>query len=87
MSSRKPLIVGIGGTTRIGSTTERALSVALKAVEAGGGETRLLGGEFLAKGVVVEHARAGNAALILRHGLVIEGAPQRAFHQAAQNAE
>ena len=49
MSSRKPLIVGIGGTTRIGSTTERALSVALKAVEAGGGETRLLGGEFLAR--------------------------------------
>ena len=31
MSSRKPLIVGIGGTTRIGSTTERALSVALRA--------------------------------------------------------
>lgn len=49
MISRKPLIVGIGGTTRIGSTTERALSVALKAVEAGGGETRLLGGEFLAR--------------------------------------
>ena len=49
MISRKPLIVGIGGTTRIGSTTERALSVALKAVEAGGGETRLLGGAFLAR--------------------------------------
>ena len=49
MISRKPLIVGIGGTTRIGSTTERALSVALRAVEAGGGETRLLGGAFLAR--------------------------------------
>ena len=49
MTVRKPLIVGIGGTTRIGSTTERALSVALKAVEAGGGETRLLGGAFLAR--------------------------------------
>ncbi|KQW70947.1 FMN reductase [Phenylobacterium sp. Root77] len=47
MSLRKPLIVGIGGTTRPGSSTERALSVALRAVEAGGGETLLLGGEFL----------------------------------------
>ena len=41
---------------------------------------RLLGGELPAKGIVVEHARAGNAALILRHGLVIEGASQSAFH-------
>ena len=49
MSSRKPLIVGIGGTTRIGSSTERALGVALRAIEAGGGEGRLLGGEFLAR--------------------------------------
>ena len=45
---RRPLIVGIGGTIRPGSSTERALAVALRAVEAGGGETRLLGGEFLA---------------------------------------
>jgi len=49
MSSRKPLIVGIGGTIRAGSTSERALAVALQAVEAGGGETRLLGGDFLAR--------------------------------------
>lgn len=49
MSSRKPLIVGIGGTTRLGSSSERALQVALAAVEAGGGETRLLGGEFIAR--------------------------------------
>ena len=49
MSSRKPLIVGIGGTTRPGSSTERALTIALRAVEAGGGETRLLGGEFLSR--------------------------------------
>lgn len=46
--ARKPLIVGIGGTVRTGSSTEKALTVALRAVEAGGGETRLLGGEFLA---------------------------------------
>jgi FMN reductase len=45
---RRPLIVGIGGTVREGSSTEKALAVALRAVEAGGGETRLLGGAFLA---------------------------------------
>lgn len=49
MSLRKPLIVGIGGTTRPGSTSERALQVALRTVEAGGGQTRLLGGDFLAR--------------------------------------
>ena len=46
--ARKRLIVGIGGTIRSNSSTEKALKVALAAVEAGGGETRLLGGEFLA---------------------------------------
>ncbi len=49
MSGRKPLILGIGGTIRTGSSTERALQCALRAVETRGGETRLLGGEFLAK--------------------------------------
>jgi FMN reductase len=49
MSGAKPLIVGIGGTVRAGSTTERALAVALRAAEAAGAETRLFGGEFLAK--------------------------------------
>jgi FMN reductase len=45
--TRRPVILGIGGTVRNGSSTEKALAVALRAVEAGGGETRLLGGEFL----------------------------------------
>ena len=49
MSSKRPLIVGIGGTIRPGSTSERALQVALRSVEAGGGDTRLLGGEVLAR--------------------------------------
>ncbi len=44
----KPLIVGIGGTVRDGSSTEKALQIALRAVEAAGGRTRLLGGAFLA---------------------------------------
>jgi FMN reductase len=38
-----PLIVGLGGTTRIGSTSERALAVALEACAAAGCETRLFG--------------------------------------------
>ncbi|WP_304172223.1 NADPH-dependent FMN reductase [Phenylobacterium aquaticum] len=48
-TARRPRIVGIGGTIRPGSSTERALAVALKAAEAGGAETQLLGGDFLAR--------------------------------------
>jgi FMN reductase len=44
-----PLIVGLGGTTRPGSSTERALAAALGAAEALGARTRLLGGDFLAE--------------------------------------
>jgi len=42
-----PLIVGIGGTPRAGSTTERALALALRHAEAAGARTRLFGGAFL----------------------------------------
>ena len=42
-----PLIVGIGGTPRTGSTTERALALALRHLEDAGARTRLFGGEFL----------------------------------------
>jgi FMN reductase len=49
LSARRPKIIGIGGTIRPGSSTERALLVALRAAEAGGAETILLGGEFLAR--------------------------------------
>jgi len=45
--SKRPLIVGLGGTIRAGSSTEKALVCALKAAEAKGAETRLLGGAFL----------------------------------------
>ncbi|OXE36083.1 MAG: FMN reductase [Phenylobacterium zucineum] len=44
----RPLIVGIGGTVREGSSTERALLAALKTAEAGGARTLFLGGTFLA---------------------------------------
>jgi FMN reductase len=40
---RPPVIVGLGGTTRPGSTTERALRIALAAAAARGAETILLG--------------------------------------------
>ena len=46
--SAKPLIVGIGGTVREGSSTERALLASLRAAEAGGARTRFLCGAFLA---------------------------------------
>jgi FMN reductase len=45
--SRRPLILGLGGTIRSGSSTEKALLCALARAEALGAETRLLGGEFL----------------------------------------
>ncbi|MDB5426126.1 MAG: reductase [Phenylobacterium sp.] len=42
-----PLIVGVGGTPRAGSATERALALALRRAEAAGARTRMFGGEFL----------------------------------------
>ncbi len=42
-----PLIIGVGGTPRPNSSTERALGLALRAAEASGATTRLFGGEFL----------------------------------------
>jgi FMN reductase len=49
VGGRRLLIVGIGGTIRAGSTTEMALICSLRAAEAQGAETRLFGGEFLAR--------------------------------------
>jgi FMN reductase len=46
---RRPIIVGIGGTLRTGSTTETALVCALQRAEQLGADTRLFGGEFLAR--------------------------------------
>ena len=47
-SARAPVILGIGGTVRDGSSTEKALAASLRAVEAQGGRTEILGGGFLA---------------------------------------
>jgi FMN reductase len=48
-SGRRPKIVAIGGTIRAGSSTETALICALKRAEELGAETKLFGGEFLAR--------------------------------------
>ncbi|MBR1175282.1 NAD(P)H-dependent oxidoreductase [Bradyrhizobium sp. KB893862 SZCCT0404] len=48
MLKNKPLIVGIGGTPRLGSSSERALAVSLKAAEAAGARTLLFAGTELA---------------------------------------
>ena len=45
---RRPMILGLGGTVRAGSSTERALIAALDVAAAAGAHTRLLGGAFLA---------------------------------------
>jgi len=45
--SANPLIVGIGGTPRAGSSTERALLLALRSAEDAGAKTKLFGGAFL----------------------------------------
>jgi FMN reductase len=47
MSARKPFIVGIGGTTRPGSSSEQALAMALAFAAAQGAETKLYGGKEL----------------------------------------
>ena len=53
-----PLIVGIGGTPRAGSTTERALALALRQAEGTGARTKLFGGEFLER---LPHFNPGSA--------------------------
>lgn len=46
---RAPLIVGIGGTVRTPSSSERVLIRALAAAEAAGARTQLFGGEILSR--------------------------------------
>jgi FMN reductase len=43
----RPFIVGLGGTTRVGSSTELALRASLAAAEAAGARTELFAGESL----------------------------------------
>jgi FMN reductase len=45
----KPLVVGIGGTTRAASSTDRALRIALQAAEEAGARTFVFDGAFLSR--------------------------------------
>jgi FMN reductase len=45
----RPLVVGIGGTARPGSTTDRALRLGLEAAEQAGARTVCFGGPFVAR--------------------------------------
>jgi FMN reductase len=45
----QPFIVGLGGTVRPNSSSERALAKAMTAAEALGAKTQMFGGEFLAR--------------------------------------
>lgn len=47
LNNTRPLVVGIGGTTRASSSTENALRLALAGAEQQGATTRLFGGTFL----------------------------------------
>lgn len=49
MANRKPFIAGIGGTTRSGSSSEQALTLALNHAAAAGAETILFGGDDMVK--------------------------------------
>ncbi|WP_375460043.1 NADPH-dependent FMN reductase [uncultured Enterovirga sp.] len=44
---KRPLILGVGGTPRAGSTTERALAVCLAAASAAGADTAMISGPNL----------------------------------------
>lgn len=48
-TSDSPLVVGIGGTTRMPSSTDRALRLALLAAENSGARTHCFNGPFLAR--------------------------------------
>ncbi len=54
-----PLLVGLGGTTRPESTSERVLIKALEAAERAGAKTRLFGGGFLSRLPIYDPSTGG----------------------------
>ena len=60
-SNPGPLIIGIGGTTRRESSSERSLAKALQAAEALGARTRLFGGAVLTKIPIYDPSTADNS--------------------------
>ena len=57
-----PLILGIGGSTRAGSSTEKAVAFALRRAEAQGMRTRLIGAELLSQLPMYSAGEAKSAA-------------------------
>ena len=49
LAREPPLIVGLGGTVRTPSSSERVLTAALAAAEAAGARTQMIGGEILSR--------------------------------------
>lgn len=70
-----PLIVGIGGTVRPDSTSERALVKALESAQAAGARTELFGGAFMASLPIYNPQAPG------------EHAPRTAFLDAVSRAD
>ncbi|WP_367947304.1 NADPH-dependent FMN reductase [Sphingopyxis sp. BSNA05] len=58
--TKKPFILGIGGTTSPSSSTEVALAISLQAAEAAGAETELFGSDRL---MALPHYRSDPAGL------------------------
>lgn len=71
----RPVILGLGGTLRPGSSTETALACSLRTCEAAGAETKLFGGAFLATLPIFDP----------RPGEITE--PQKAFADAVAGAD
>ncbi|MGY6126758.1 NADPH-dependent FMN reductase (plasmid) [Paraburkholderia strydomiana] len=74
----RPLIIGLGGTLRQGSTSERALRISLDACKSKGCNTEIFSGEDLvlpmyAPGAAAEHAGAQRLVELIRRcdGIII----------------
>lgn len=66
MTAAAPLIVGIGGTTRTGSSTDRALWASLRAAERAGAHTLTFDGAYLAGLPHYPASRAERSAAAVR---------------------
>ena len=49
INASKPFVVGLGGTARPDSSTEKALAIALSSAERAGARVQLIGGDLLAQ--------------------------------------
>ncbi len=74
-SSNKPYILGIGGTTRSGSTSEKALRVSLGAAEALGAKVHLIAGEDLDLPMYAPHLteRSEKASFLVEQLKICDG--------------